>query len=312
MRPPRPSRQLRRARFVRNLAFAASAGLAGGAILIAAYIVVQTVHFAGQALHPPQVPLGKTPADVGLPNYANVTFQAEDGVRLSGWYVAPGSSAVAYAFSTGRVIVLAHGYAGNREMLLTEAGLLGGRGFGVLLFDFRGHGESQAAMVTFGDRERQDLRAAIDVAAAQPGVTYVGGLGFSMGAATMAVEAAADPRLRAVVLEAAFPTMEEEFRYRARLFGPLSQWPAVFEMRRAGLKLEEVKPIRSVCAISPRPVLLVYGTADDLVPPGTAQAMGAAACTGTELWQVEGAGHGNYAQAAPEAYPARLLQLLGE
>jgi dipeptidyl aminopeptidase/acylaminoacyl peptidase len=308
----KPPQRVSRARYARNLAVVAGAAIACGAIVIATYIVVQAIRLADQALYPPQLPLSKTPADVGLPYYANVTFQTQDGVQLSGWYVAPGSSAVPHTNSTGRVIVLAHGYASNREALLTEAGLLGGRGFGVLLFDFRGHGESQAARVTFGDRERQDLRAAVDFAAAQPGVTYIGSLGFSMGAATLAVEAADDPRLRAVALEAPFPTLEEEFRYRSRLFGPLSQWPALFELRRAGLKMDVVQPIRSLCAISPRPILLIYGTLDDLVPPGTAQAMGAAACPPAELWQVPGVGHGNYAQAVPEAYTARLLRLFGQ
>jgi fermentation-respiration switch protein FrsA (DUF1100 family) len=78
-------------------------------------------------------------------------------------------------------------------------------------------------------------------------------------------------------------------------------------VRRSGVDVDGIRPIDDLCAISPRPLLLIYGGLDADVPPGTAQAMFDAACEPAELWVVEGAAHQNYAEVAPEAYAARLL-----
>jgi fermentation-respiration switch protein FrsA (DUF1100 family) len=71
--------------------------------------------------------------------------------------------------------------------------------------------------------------------------------------------------------------------------------------------VDHVRPIDNLCAISPRPVLLIYGELDTDVPPGTAQAMFDAACDPVALWVVQGATHQNYATIVPGEYAARLL-----
>lgn len=262
-------------------------------------ILTVTPRMTDIALAPPRIPLGRTPQDVGIAAYETVTFTTGDGITLHGWYIPPTAE-------EELVVILAHGYAYNRTQLLPEARILVGQGHGALLFDFRGHGESETAMVTIGDHERRDLEAAIDFVAAQPGVSRIGAIGFSMGGATVAQVAAQDERLGAVVLEAAYPTLKEEIRYRTRFFGPLSQIPAVTAVRRAGVDIDGVRPIDDLCAINPRPLLLIYGDRDADVPPGTAQAMFEAACDPVELWVIAGAGHQNPADIAPEAYAARL------
>jgi pimeloyl-ACP methyl ester carboxylesterase len=78
-------------------------------------------------------------------------------------------------------------------------------------------------------------------------------------------------------------------------------------MRQAGIDVDGVRPIDNLCAISPRPLLLIYGDRDADVPPGTPQAMLDATCGKADLWIVVGAGHQNVTKVAPEAYTARLL-----
>ena len=132
-----------------------------------------------------------------------------------------------------------------------------------------------------------------------------------MGAATLAQVAAGDDRLGAVVLEAAFPALKGEIRFRSRVFGVLSQVPVLRVMRRAGVDVDGVRPIDDLCGIAPRPVLLIYGERDTFVPPGTAQAMYGAACDPVDLWIVAGAGHQNYSEVVPDEYAARLLSFFG-
>ena len=267
---------------------------------LAGYIAYLSARTAQSALHPPRIPLSQTPRSVGISEYQDVAFTTADHILLKGWYMPPRPG-------NGQVILLFHGYAGNRQILLPEAGMLSNHGFGVLMIDFRGHGESGDALVTIGENEQNDVRAALDWAASQPGVRGLSGLGFSMGGAALAMAASRDTRLSSVVIEAAFPTLDAELWFRARVFGWLSQLPAVWVTRGAGVDPGHVRPLDALCAISPRPVLLIYGEHDGDVPPGTPQAMRAAACSPAELWLVPGAGHQNYAEIDPAEYEQRLV-----
>lgn len=288
-----------RRRYWRNLGLALAVAVLLGGCALAAFVAFSSARYAAQALDPPRAVLDRWPEDVGITAPREVMFSV-DGLTLRGWYVPA---------RNGAAIILAHGYGGNRLDLLPEAGLLAAAGYGVLLFDFRGHGASDDAPVTLGRDERRDLVAVLDFVAAQPEVdpARIGAIGFSMGGATLAGVATHDERLRAAVIEAAFDTLDGVISQSAGLLGPLSEVPARWSLRREGLDIDAVRPVDDLCAISPRPVLLIYGARDDVIPPGAAEAMFAAACDPVETWLIPGAGHENYLDYAGEAYAARLL-----
>ena len=121
--------------------------------------------------------------------HRDITFPAADGVRLSGWYV-PGTN--------GAAIVLVHGGGGDREGTIRHARLLAAAGYGVLLYDARGRGESEGHENAFGWRWDRDVRGAVDYLEAA-GVRRIGLLGLSTGAEAVVTEAASDPRVAAVV-----------------------------------------------------------------------------------------------------------------
>ena len=84
------------------------------------------------ATNVPRPALGSgTPADVGL-TYRSVEFPATDGVMLSGWYVPSRNNAA---------VALLHGAGSTRSNVLDHAVVLARHGYGVLLYDARGHGE---------------------------------------------------------------------------------------------------------------------------------------------------------------------------
>jgi dipeptidyl aminopeptidase/acylaminoacyl peptidase len=288
----------RSSRLWRRIVVVAGLTLVATALAVTAFIAANAIRFAEGSLTPPRMDLDRTPLEANIGGYSNVSFVANDGVTLRGWYIPP---------ENGAIIILAHGYAHNRLMLLPEAQFLSEQGYGALLFDFRGHGESDDALVTLGDHEQRDMNAAIDFVAAQPGVEEIGALGFSMGAATLIQVAAQDDRLSAIIVEAAFPTLREEIRYRSRALGFLSQLPSLWTVRRAGVGVNEVNPIDDLCMVSPRPTLLIYGEMDADVPPGTPQAMLDAACDPVDLWVIEGAAHQNYSEVVPKEYSERVL-----
>jgi dipeptidyl aminopeptidase/acylaminoacyl peptidase len=293
-------RRKRDRRYWRNLGLAALFISIDGICVIGVVLVILVINSMDRILYPPRMTITQTPEDYGIADYRDVTFTASDGITLRGWYIPS---------ENGAAIILAHGHANNRQPLLPEAAFLAEQGYGVLLFDFRGHGESDRAAVTLGDHERRDLRAALDFVAAQPDVdpNRIGGLGFSMGAATLAQVAAEDDRFRAVVIEGSYASLDEVIKDRIHLPGalrdPLMQ---IVEMRQDG-DIDDARPVDDLCDISPRPALLIYGDQDDVLPPGTQKKMFAAVCAGTETWLLPGVGHVFFKEHQTPEYEARIV-----
>src|SRR5262245_29300058 len=125
------------------------------------------------ALRPPRIiPPGNTLREENI-EYHYVDLIKEDEIRLAAWYTPP---------HNGAVILLAHGYGDNRPEWIHA--LLAKKGYGVLSWDARAHGESGGEISTIGYLEVLDVRAALDFALTQSGVEHVGAWGGSMGGAT--------------------------------------------------------------------------------------------------------------------------------
>lgn len=87
-------------------------------------------------LYFPHRSLVSTPAMVGL-HYSSVTLLTDDGIRLSAWYI-PGDSERA-------VVLFCHGNGGNISYLIESIQQYHDLGFGTLVFDYRGYGESEGS-----------------------------------------------------------------------------------------------------------------------------------------------------------------------
>lgn len=238
-----------------------------------------------------------------LPGLEEVSFRTADGLRLNGFYVPS---------RNGASVVMAHGFASNRMQLLDEARVLARHGYGLLMFDLRAHGESEGDESTWGDREQGDVRAALDFASARADVTAgrIAALGFSMGGSALALEAAADSRVRAVVLEGTYPDFESEFRGLMGGRGFVSLWPAQATARFYGVPVERIRPVDRVGAIAPRPLLVVVASNDPDAPLPAVQRLFDAAAQPKQLFIVPGEGHGGYARLAPDEYERVLVGFL--
>jgi predicted alpha/beta hydrolase len=84
--------------------------------------------------------------------YEPVSFAASDGLRLSGWY-RPSQN--------GAAVVLVHGGGGDRTGAESHAELLARHGYGVLLYDARGRGESEGSPNAFGWGWDEDVAGAL-------------------------------------------------------------------------------------------------------------------------------------------------------
>jgi dipeptidyl aminopeptidase/acylaminoacyl peptidase len=257
---------------------------------------------ARQMAHPPRehvTPEEDARARQELPGRQDVTLRTSDSLTLRGWF-APGTRRAA--------VVLVHGWGGNRAQLLPEAGLLARHGYGILVYDSRASGESEGDLVSWGDGERRDVTAAVDFVSSRAEIDpgRIGALGFSLGSSSLALEAAGDPRVRAVVLQATWSSMQEEVAEKAGRFGPLSTGPALLRLRYEGIDVNAVRPIDRVAEIAPRPLLLIAGETDADTPVAVMQRVFAAARDPKELWIEPDATHGSYVRTAPEEYERRV------
>jgi uncharacterized protein len=102
-------------------------------------------------------------------------------------------------------IILCHGYQSSRGELLTLVSALQDHQYNVFVFDFAAHG-SNAGITTFGYKEADEVRAAIDTLASRNDVdpSRFGVWGYNLGAYAALREAEKDPRVKALVLDSVY------------------------------------------------------------------------------------------------------------
>lgn len=258
--------------------------------------------------HPARHPLQGSPADLEL-DYEAVTFSSADGLLLSGWFIFPAEKA-----GNGAAIILCHGFGSMRTEMLPEAAILTGHGYSTLLFDFRGHGKSEGDMVTLGYDEVQDVQAAVTYLLTRPDLApnKIGLLGHSMGGATALRAAAQMPEIRAVITEGAYASLADTLAHDFTNLTGLPRFPfaplvITLGEWQAGLDIAQVRPMDDIASISPHPVLIIHGLADDVIPPENAQRLYEAAREPKSLWMPEGVGHAASARQQPVEFEARVL-----
>jgi len=278
-----------------------------GVLLVSTTLVLSLAIAVAATNVPPTSVGGETPADRGLA-FEEARFPATDGAGLAGWYLPT---------QNGAAVVLLHGAGSTRSSVLDHAAVLARAGYGVLLFDARGHGTSGGRAMDFGWYGDADITGAVGYLAARPGVdpSRIAAVGLSMGGEEAIGAAAADSRLRAVVAEGATGRtaadkawLSEEYGFRGLLqegIDHLTFWFADL--------MTEAGPPRSlreaVVAMAPRPLLLIAaGEVPD--EPIVAERLRAAAPERVEVWVVPGAGHTGGLTTAPEEWRARVPAFL--
>ena len=142
------------------------------------------------------------------------------------------------------------------------------RGFDVVAFDSRAHGESEGEACTYGWLEKQDLRRVLDTV--RPGPIVL--VGTSLGAAVALQEAADDARVSAVVAAETFSDLRTVAKERAPFFFSNGTIEKAFTLaeRDGGLRIDDASPMLATKRIT-APVLLIHGEADVDTPPTHSQ-----------------------------------------
>ena len=194
----------------------------------------------------------------------------------------------------GRVpcVLLLHGLGGSKGDMFLPGQLLAARGYASLAIDIAEHGErprpspaSPPSRRPLADLRRAaaqtvvDLRRGVDFLQTRPEIDAgrIGFLGISLGGILGGVFAAEEPRIRATVLWSAGGDWgrlitQSRHRFAQRLRGQGANGAAAI-----GAELADVDPARLAGRIAPRPLLMIHGTKDTVVPPACAEALYGAA-----------------------------------
>ena len=132
----------------------------------------------------------------------DVKFSVPGAGQRDGWFF-PG-------LMGAPTIVLCHGYGSSRGELLTLVSALQDHQYNVFVFDFVAHGANDG-ITTFGYREADELRAAIDELAKRSDLDAArfGLWGYNLGAYAAVREAENDKRVRALVLDSVYDSPEQ-------------------------------------------------------------------------------------------------------
>lgn len=238
-----------------------------------------------------------------LPSYTTHLIVAPDGLRFNVWVLeAPAPR--------GRLLLF-HGYYANRYQVLDLAAGLRARGYEVLLFELRGHGE-RPGPCTVGVREAADAQAILQWAKQRDGERPlpVGVLGLSMGAAVACQLAAREPSVRAVVVDSIysklFPviarTIWRHYHLPAIPWAWLTWWSLQLALQR---RLAPMDP----AALAPRlrqPLLAIQGGEDRRVVPMLGRAFYRRWAGPKERWFEEKVAHVGMFAGHPREYCDRV------
>ena len=234
--------------------------------------------------------------------HEDVSLHTRDGLRLAAWYVPS---------RNGAAVVVVHGGGGTRNGSARHARMLARAGYGVLLYDARGNGESEGRHDAMGWTWEQDVAAAVDFLLRRPDVRgRIGALGISTGAEAVRQAAARDDEIAAVVSDGAIARNLAETRQLAGAeeLQAVPYYGILFATIRTLTGTPQPPPLQQlVPKITPRPVLLIATGA------GTEQAMKRAyhrAAPQSELWELPRVGHTLGLKDAPAAYERRVIRFL--
>jgi dienelactone hydrolase len=274
-------------------ALAATATVAGLYMLVVPLLMSYVLTHVARAFVPPDR-LGVAHEDV--------SFKTADGLRLRGWYVPSKNGAAVIAFP---------GRAGTQK----PARLLARHGYGVLLFDRRGEGESDGDPNAWGWSSYRDVDAAVRFLQRRPDVTEnrIGGVGLSVGGEMMLEAAARSHGLRAVVSEGAGERSINELLD----FTGTAKWEQVpsYAALTAGIALfsDQLPPPslkQLIPRIAPTPVFLIYGEHGQDGERNLNPTYYESARPPKQIWQVPGSGHVGGIDAHPAEYERRVVAFL--
>ena len=245
------------------------------------------------------------------PNFQSEIWQIQsfDNLKEFATYFLPTASSHKWA-------ILVHGYGRDQTYAFDYAEEYLKHGYNVLTPDLRASGTSEGIYLTMGYFESQDILIWCEKIVERDAQAKIILHGVSMGAATVLMAAALNPKnVVAVVEDCGYTTAYEMFSAQMqKIFGlpefPIMNFVDVVSKIKTGVAVSDAAPIISV-ANSKIPTLFIHGDADKLVPFEMLDKLyNASASPVKEKFVVEGAGHADSKIKDPPKYFQRIFNFI--
>jgi len=262
---------------------------------------------SGFGTRPPERRLTETPAHYGQ-DFIDVEFPSRDGLMLRGWLME--------GEETKPTLIFGHGLFRSRREGLERGAALNKRGFSVLLFDFRNHGESEEKSTSLGFLERLDVLGAYDFLREKKGKQQFVLLGVSMGAVAV-LHAAGDfhQNLEAIIADSPFQSLKDTISHHTRMLAlPPFPFAHVFVWnftRMNQYAAKDLNTLETLQRLNEVPILLIYGKEDRRLPAsGIQNIFDAIPSAEKKLVLFEDASHGAAYRINPELYVDTVVEFL--
>lgn len=208
------------------------------------------------------------------------TIEASDKTPLSVFIIKAKLNQSGQKAALGTAVIL-HGLGESKTRFpyLGAGQVLSRKGYDVVLIDLRTHGRSGGKYITYGVKEKYDVKTVVDTLVKEGAVSdkvYV--FGMTLGATVAIQYAAIDPRCKGVVAMTPYKDMESIARRLVPL--TMSQQDFMKVLARAG-EMADIKPADASSVDAVRnikcPILLIHGLVDLIVPYDQSEAIFAAA-----------------------------------
>ena len=287
---------------------------AGIILLILATLAYFSISFYAlyRLIHLKPTPLTVDPATISV-NYQKINYKSRDEkVNIAGWFFKVNSS--------DKTIILVSGSDQNRfdpgfgsDKVAKD---LLANNLNVLMFDFRGRGESDKAVYSIGYYEKYDLVGAYDYLLSQGyKPEHIGVISISLGGGTAILALPLMSQVGGLVLDSSYSDMhtliERELPGRSKLpkqfsWG-ISFWARVFYR----VKFNEMIPKNTLKNYQDRKFLIIHGTGDKYIPIQDALDLSKSSPK-SELWIVPEAEHVKAYQTVPEEYVRRVTNYFNQ
>jgi alpha-beta hydrolase superfamily lysophospholipase len=273
--------------------------LAPVGVVLVAFFVVGPAGMGLVSAHKGRHAVGPPPDGA----YADVTFRAADGLRISGWY-RPSRN--------GAAVLVLHGGGSDRRGAVRHARMLARHGYGVLLYDARGRGDSEGAPNDYGWGWPKDVAGAMAFLRGRPDVhpRRIGAVGLSTGADVLIEAAARRHDIAALVTDgAAAGSFEDWHRLRGDEAGAVPGW-VMFTTLRVLSPDPPGPPLQDMMRRMRTPTLLVSAGRAEERDFNVLYDRAARPGTRVEHWNLPHADHTRAIRQAPAAYERRVVGFL--
>lgn len=258
-------------------------------------------------IHPIKIPIKNTPDLFALP-YRDVSFTNEDGDLIKGWNINASKP-------QARVILL-HGYNANKESMLPYAKLFYDNNYSVLMFDFRGAGESSGKYVSAGYFEKNDVISAVEFLKRQGELNNVPlyGLGISEGGAALVFAQTDIKEFDAIIVDSMYSSLHQNIANRVKVVYNLPKYPfatslTFFGGLVLGVNGFQIAPINYIGQLN-TPILIIQGDSDESVSLVEASDLFSSAKEPKFLWIVKKAGHAQSFENEKSGYEQVVFNFL--